>query len=377
MACVVAEGDAAPAARAAGDSPAAVPAEVSELNERYPGAPRRIVARGARTARFRRASCRRSSSEPAGDRRFNASAWHEQPFYSLLRQSYLLYAGYLRELARLAPLPPAEKRRLEFATRQYVDAMAPTNFPGNQSRRADARRGNGRREPGAGPAQPRRRRAEGPHHDDRRARVRRRRQHRGDAGQRGLSQRADRAHPVRRRPRRRCASGRWSSCRRASTSTTSSTSRPANSFVAHAVAQGHTVFMVSWRNVPPELGTLTWDDYLEKGALTALRVAREITRQQDRQRARLLRRRHDPRLRARRARGAQASRSSRARRSSPRCSTSPIPGDIGVYVSRAAPGGARAAAHGGAARARQRARQRVREPARRTSSCGTTSSATT
>ena len=51
---------------------------------------------------------------------------------------------------------------------------------------------------------------------------------------------------------------------------------PANSFVAHAVAQGHTVFMVSWRNVPPELGTLTWDDYVERGALTALRVAGEI-----------------------------------------------------------------------------------------------------
>jgi polyhydroxyalkanoate synthase len=54
--------------------------------------------------------------------------------------------------------------------------------------------------------------------------------------------------------------------------------KPANSFVAHAVAQGHTVFMVSWRNVPQELGTLTWDDYIEQGALTALKVAREITR---------------------------------------------------------------------------------------------------
>jgi polyhydroxyalkanoate synthase len=51
---------------------------------------------------------------------------------------------------------------------------------------------------------------------------------------------------------------------------------PANSFAAHAVAQGHTVFMVSWRNIPPELGGLTWDDYVEKGALTALRVAGEI-----------------------------------------------------------------------------------------------------
>jgi NAD(P)-dependent dehydrogenase (short-subunit alcohol dehydrogenase family) len=52
--------------------------------------------------------------------------------------------------------------------------------------------------------------------------------------------------------------------------------RPANSFVRHAVAQGHTVFMVSWRNIPPELGHLTWDDYLSDGVLEAIRVAKDI-----------------------------------------------------------------------------------------------------
>ena len=43
--------------------------------------------------------------------------------------------------------------------------------------------------------------------------------------------------------------------------------QPANSFVAHAVAQGHTVFLVSWRNAGAEQGKLTWDDYLEQGVL--------------------------------------------------------------------------------------------------------------
>jgi polyhydroxyalkanoate synthase len=52
--------------------------------------------------------------------------------------------------------------------------------------------------------------------------------------------------------------------------------QPENSFVAHAVASGHPVFMVSWRNIGPEQGALGWDDYLEKGIFTALRVAREI-----------------------------------------------------------------------------------------------------
>jgi polyhydroxyalkanoate synthase len=44
------------------------------------------------------------------------------------------------------------------------------------------------------------------------------------------------------------------------------------------VAQGQTVFMVSWRNVGPEQGHLGWDDYLELGVFAALRAAREIAR---------------------------------------------------------------------------------------------------
>jgi polyhydroxyalkanoate synthase subunit PhaC len=35
--------------------------------------------------------------------------------------------------------------------------------------------------------------------------------------------------------------------------------------------------MISWRNIPPELGHLTWDDYLEQGVLQAIGVAREIS----------------------------------------------------------------------------------------------------
>jgi len=53
--------------------------------------------------------------------------------------------------------------------------------------------------------------------------------------------------------------------------------QPESSFVRHAVEQGHTVFVVSWRNGCAEIEHLGWDDYLEKGALEALRVAREIS----------------------------------------------------------------------------------------------------
>jgi polyhydroxyalkanoate synthase len=38
--------------------------------------------------------------------------------------------------------------------------------------------------------------------------------------------------------------------------------QPENSLVRYAVGEGHTVFMVSWRNVQDEHSHLTWDDYL-------------------------------------------------------------------------------------------------------------------
>jgi polyhydroxyalkanoate synthase len=52
--------------------------------------------------------------------------------------------------------------------------------------------------------------------------------------------------------------------------------RPDNSFVRYAVEQGHTVFMVSWRNVGPAEGHFGWDDYVE-AILKAFAVARAIT----------------------------------------------------------------------------------------------------
>ena len=56
--------------------------------------------------------------------------------------------------------------------------------------------------------------------------------------------------------------------------------QPENSLVRHAVEQGHTVFLVSWCNPGPELGHLDWDDYIEEGAIRALRVVQEISCQE-------------------------------------------------------------------------------------------------
>ena len=53
--------------------------------------------------------------------------------------------------------------------------------------------------------------------------------------------------------------------------------QPANSFVAHAVAQGHTVFLVSWRNAGAGQEKLTWDDYVGQGVLKAVDVAAQVS----------------------------------------------------------------------------------------------------
>lgn len=51
--------------------------------------------------------------------------------------------------------------------------------------------------------------------------------------------------------------------------------QPANSFVAHAVAAGHNVFLVSWRNVDESQQDKTWDDYIES-ILQAIDISNKV-----------------------------------------------------------------------------------------------------
>ncbi|CCF95916.1 Polyhydroxyalkanoic acid synthase [Ralstonia solanacearum K60] len=55
--------------------------------------------------------------------------------------------------------------------------------------------------------------------------------------------------------------------------------QPANSLVRYSVEQGHTVFLVSWRNPDASMAARNWDDYIEGGAIEAIRVVREISAQ--------------------------------------------------------------------------------------------------
>ncbi len=55
--------------------------------------------------------------------------------------------------------------------------------------------------------------------------------------------------------------------------------QPDNSLIAYTVAQGHRVFVMSWRNPDDSLARKTWDDYIEDGPLRAISLVQDITGQ--------------------------------------------------------------------------------------------------
>jgi len=52
--------------------------------------------------------------------------------------------------------------------------------------------------------------------------------------------------------------------------------QPDNSVVRHMVAQGHTVFLVSWKNPDASMAKISWDDYVGKGVIKAIDVVKDI-----------------------------------------------------------------------------------------------------
>lgn len=67
--------------------------------------------------------------EQARDRRFKAPEWREQPVFDFLRQSYLTIADHLlKGVDAIEGIDDRQREQMRFATRGFVDAMSPTNF---------------------------------------------------------------------------------------------------------------------------------------------------------------------------------------------------------------------------------------------------------
>lgn len=214
-----------------------------------------------------------------GDRRFSGTEWNAYPYFDLLKQSYLLGAQFWREWSELVPAADEHKQRLQFWTRQMVDALAPSNFlPTNPEaiREALASEGESVQRGVANLL-----------HDMQQGRIAMSDEQAFAVGKNlavtpgavvyrnaliELIQYQPQTQQVYERPLLMvppCINKYYILDLQAH-----------NSFVRYAVEQGHTVFMISWRNIPPELGSLTWDDYLDDGVLQAIKVVQAITRRE-------------------------------------------------------------------------------------------------
>ncbi len=63
------------------------------------------------------------------DKRFRSSEWEKNPFFEFLRDSYLISAKNInKSVASVKGIEPKKKKRVEFYTKQMINAMSPSNF---------------------------------------------------------------------------------------------------------------------------------------------------------------------------------------------------------------------------------------------------------
>src|SRR5262245_25062977 len=64
----------------------------------------------------------------AGDRRFRDAAWTDNTLFDFIKQSYLLTARWMQGVVRdVEGIDERTARKVDFYTRQFVDAIAPSN----------------------------------------------------------------------------------------------------------------------------------------------------------------------------------------------------------------------------------------------------------
>jgi polyhydroxyalkanoate synthase len=70
-----------------------------------------------------------AAKKEAKDRRFAAPEWQESPVFDTIRQTYLALAErMLGSVEQMEGLDPDSRAKLNFAVRNFVDAMSPSNF---------------------------------------------------------------------------------------------------------------------------------------------------------------------------------------------------------------------------------------------------------
>jgi len=68
-------------------------------------------------------------TEDRGDKRFIDEAWKNDPFYSFIKQSYLLFSkSYIDTINSIEGIDEKTKERVAFFSRQAINALSPSNF---------------------------------------------------------------------------------------------------------------------------------------------------------------------------------------------------------------------------------------------------------
>ncbi|MBO1110890.1 class I poly(R)-hydroxyalkanoic acid synthase [Bordetella petrii] len=225
---------------------------------------------------------RRGVLAAPADRRFRSQAWAASSQHTLLAHAYLLSARALSRMVDAAQVSEALRNRLRFSVMQWVDALSPSNFlafnPDAQQAAIDTA-GRALTDGLANLA-----------NDLRKGRISQTDESQFEIGRN-----------VATTPGHVVFQNRLFQLIQYSPQTDTVYERPlvivppninkyyildlqpANSLVRYAVEQGHTVFMVSWRNPLASdndgADTATWSQYLDEAVLKALEVASDISGQ--------------------------------------------------------------------------------------------------
>ncbi|HWK36537.1 class I poly(R)-hydroxyalkanoic acid synthase [Sphingomonas sp.] len=214
--------------------------------------------------------------EQARDKRFKAKEWREEPVFDFLRQSYFTIAEHLvKGVDALDGVDARQKEQIRFATRGFIDAMSPSNFPATnpdvlnkiiETRGESLLRGlhNMLADLGKGQVT----------HTD------------PTAFEVGRNLATTPGKVVKRTPLYELIQY---------SPTTANVLKtplvifppwinrfyildlaPEKSFIAWAVAQGLTVFMVSWKSADAGMAGVTWDNYVDDGQIDAIDTVRAL-----------------------------------------------------------------------------------------------------
>jgi len=234
-------------------------------------------------------TAQRMLGQPAGpvatpersDRRFKDTAWDENQLFDFIKQSYLLTARWMQStVGEVEGLDNKTSQKVDFYTRQFVDAMAPSNFimTNPEVLRATLESGGENLVKGLENLL-----------DDL------------ERGQGNLrikmtdTEAFDLGHNIAVTPGKVVYQNELMQLIQYEPTTEQVYKRPLliippwinkfyildlrekNSFVKWAVAQGFTVFIVSWVNPDEALAAKTFEDYMDEGPLEALDAVKKAT----------------------------------------------------------------------------------------------------